>query len=105
MFSMLVDIVTLLSLNLYINFLGGYLSTNLVYGGELLMSINTGFEVVRSCIPKTIKVFTTYSSSNIFFSFALSGFIKNSIEISFKNIFVGDPSSFLNSSVNLFSLV
>ena len=37
MFSMFADIVTLASLNLYVKFLGGYLSTKLAYGGELLM--------------------------------------------------------------------
>ena len=37
MFSMFADIVTLASLNLYVKFLGVYLSTKLAYGGELLM--------------------------------------------------------------------
>ena len=47
MFSILVDIVTLVNLNLSINFSGGYLSTKRVYGGKLLMSINTVFKVVN----------------------------------------------------------
>ena len=46
MFYMLVDIVMLVSLNLYINFSGGYLSTKFVYSDELLMSIKTEFKVV-----------------------------------------------------------
>ena len=77
MFSMLIDIVTLLSLNLYINFSGGYLSTKLLYGGKLLLFINTRLKVVngvRPCIPKTMKMSTTDSLSYIFFSFVLSGF-------------------------------
>ena len=44
MSSILVDVKTLVHLNLHINFLGGYLSTKLVYGNKLLMSINTGFK-------------------------------------------------------------
>ena len=47
MFYMLVDIAVLVSLNLYINFSGGYLSTKLVYGRELLTSLNTGLKVVN----------------------------------------------------------
>ena len=84
MFSMLVDIVTLVSLNLYINFSGGYLSTKLVYGGELLMSVNLGFNWVRSCIPKTMKVSTTDSLSYFFFLPFCLDFIKISFQISFE---------------------
>ena len=108
MFSMLVDIVTLVSLNLHINFSGGYLSTKLVYDGELLMSINTGLKVVnwdRSCTPKTMKVSTTDSLSYIFSLLFCLGFIKNSIEISFEKNFACDPSNFLNASENSFSPV
>ena len=107
-FSILVDIVMLLSLNLYINVSGGYLSTKLVYSNEVLLSINTGFKVVnwiKSCILKTIKMSLTDSFSYIFFSSVWSGFHKNSIKTSFKKIFTGDPSSFLNTSVNVFSPV
>ena len=89
MFSMLIDIVTLLSLNLYINFSGGYLSTKLLYGGKLLLFINTKFKVVngvRSCIPKTMKMSTTDSLSYIFFLLFCLVFIRNSIEIFFEKI-------------------
>ena len=47
MFSMLVDMVTRVSLKLYINLSGGYLFTILLYGGELLMSITMGFQLVN----------------------------------------------------------
>ena len=103
-----IDIVTLVSLNLYINFLGEYLSTKLLYNSGLLMSINMGFKVVswvRSCIPKTLKVSTTDSLSYIFFLPFCLGFLKNSIEISFEKSFVGNPSNFLNASENSFSPV
>ena len=89
MFSMLIDIVTLLSLNLYINFSGGYLSTKLLYGGKLLLFINMKFKVVngvRSCIPKTMKMSTTDSWSYFFFLLFCLGFIRNSIEIFFEKI-------------------
>ena len=87
MFSMLLDFVTFVSVHLYINFSGGYLSTKLVYNGELLMSINTGLKVVnwvRSCIPKTMKISTNDTLSYIFFLPYSLSFIKNSIEISLK---------------------
>ena len=84
-----INIVILLSLNLYINFSGGYLSTKLLYGGKLLLFINTKFKVVngvRSCIPKTMKMSTTDSLSYIFFLLFCLGFIRNSIEIFFEKI-------------------
>ena len=109
MFSILVDVKTLVRLNLHINFSGEYLSTKLVYGSKLLMPINTGFkgsQLNQVLYSQNHEGVHNWQLVILFFFFRFcSGFTKNYIEISFEKIFAGDPSNFLNASENSFSPV